>query len=135
MKKLGLTIFAAAALALPLCAQVATVRADIPFEFMVGSTTVAPGQYLIRFLNGPVVQLAGNDTYYLQANPDDASGSSEEPKLVFHHYGDQYFLSRIATTSTSRDFPMSRTERELKKTAATAGRTQQAQTVIVVAKR
>ena len=133
MKKLGLTILAVAVLALPLCAQVATtVRTDIPFEFVVGNTTVAPGQYVIKFLSGPVVQLAGNDCYYLQANPDDPYGSTGEPKLVFHRYGDQYFLSRIATASTTRDFPVSRTERELIKTAGARG---QSRTEIVLAMR
>jgi hypothetical protein len=120
MKKLGLTIFAVAILALPLCAQVSAVRADIPFEFVAGDTTVAPGQYDVRFLSGSVVQLAGKDSYYLIANPDDPYGRSIEPKLVFNRYGDQYFLSRIAVASTGRDFAPSRTERELTKTAAAA---------------
>lgn len=135
MKKLGLTILAAALMALPLCAQVATVRADIPFEFVVGDATVAPGQYVIRFLSEPVVQILGHDSYLLPSSPDDAYAVSSEPKLIFHHYGGQYFLSRIATASVSRDFPMTRAERELKKTASAAGQTQQAQTVVVVAKR
>lgn len=132
MKKLGFTILAAAVLALPLCAQVATVRADIPFEFAVGHATVAPGQYVIRFLNGPVVQLVGHDSYYVQANPDELYASPQKPKLVFLRYGNQYFLSQIVTASTSRDFPVSRVEREMQKTAAAAG---QIQTQIIVAAR
>ena len=120
MKKLGLTIFAVAVLALPLCAQVSTVKVDIPFEFVAGNTTVAPGQYDVRLLSGSVVQLVGNDSYYLIANPDDPAGRSDQPKLVFNRYGDQYSLSRIAIASTSRDFGPSRTEREMTKTAGAA---------------
>ena len=119
MKKLGFTIFAAAVLVLPLCAQVATIRADIPFEFVVRNTTAAPGKYAITFRDGSVVQLVGSRSYYLlAATSGDPYTTSQEPKLVFRRYGDQYFLSRIQTTSTSHDFPLSRVERELKKTAA-----------------
>ena len=132
MKKLGFTILAAAVLALPLCAQVSTLKVDIPFEFVARNATVAPGQYVVKFLAGSVVQLAGNEGYFLIANPDDPSGRSNEPKLVFNRYGDQYFLSRIVTSSTSRDFGPSRAERELAKTAAAAG---QARKEIVVAMR
>jgi len=131
MKKLELTIFAVAVLALPLCAQVSTVKVDIPFEFVAGNATVAPGQYDVKFLSGSVVQLTGKDSYYLIANPDDPSGRSDQPKLVFTRFGDQYFLSRIAFASTSRDFAPSRTERELAKSAAT----RQARQEIVIAMR
>jgi len=133
MKKLGFTILAAAALTLPLGAQVTnTIRADIPFEFVVGNTTAAPGEYVVTFLNGMEIQLVGSDHYSVQANPDNPYGP-QEPKLVFHRYGNQYFLSRIGTTSTSRDIPMSRMEREAKKTTVAAAR--QMQTEIVLATR
>jgi hypothetical protein len=119
MKKLGFTIFAAAVLVLPLCAQVATIRADIPFEFVVRNMTAAPGKYVITFRDGSVVQLVGSQCYYLlEGNPDGPSTVSQEPKLVFHRYGDRYFLSQIRTASTSHNFPMSRVERELKRAAA-----------------
>jgi len=132
VKRLGFTIFAAAVLAVPLCAQVAsTARADIPFEFAVWNTTAAPGTYAITFQSGfSVVQLAGSQSYYLQTSSIRSYTSPQEPKLVFHRYGDQYFLSQIWTTSTRRDFSMSRKERELKKIAAAA-----AQTEIVLAMR
>jgi hypothetical protein len=131
VKTLGIAIFAAAVLALPLCAQVTTVRADVPFEFVVGNTTVAPGQYVITSRTGsPEVRLAGSRSYSLLSNPADFYAGSQEPKLVFHRYGGQYFLSRISTTSASRDFPMSHTERELKKTASA-----ELQTEILVAMR
>jgi hypothetical protein len=123
MKKLGLTIFAAAVLALPLSAQVTrTFQADIPFEFLAGNTTVAPGQYVIASQTGsPTVHLRGSKSYYLLSNPSQYDATSQEAKLVFHRYGDQYFLSRISTASEGRDIPPSRVERELTKTAAAAG--------------
>lgn len=133
MKRLGFAVFAIAVLALPLCAQVTSVRADIPFEFVAGSTTVEPGQYVINARTGsPVVWLEGSKCYSILSNPADTNASSEKAKLVFHRYGDQYFLARISTTSAARDLPISRVERELKKTVAAAG---QRPTEVLVAMR
>jgi hypothetical protein len=134
MKKLGFTIFATAVLALPLCAQLTTsLRADIPFEFVVGNTTVPSGQYVVSARTGsPVVQLEGSKTYHLLSSTDESYTIWQEPKLIFHRYGNQYFLSRISTTSTGRDLPPSRVERELKKALAAA---RQMPTEIVLAMR
>jgi hypothetical protein len=122
VKRIGLTFFAAAVLALPLCAQVTTLRADIPFEFSARNTTAAPGEYVITVRPGsPVVEFEGSQHYYVLANQGSGSASSQGPKLVFNRYGNQYFLSRISTASVGRDLPPSRTERELMKTAAATG--------------
>jgi hypothetical protein len=132
VKKLGFAVFAVAVLALPLCAQVTTVRVDIPFGFVVGTTTVAPGQYAISSQAGLTqVQLVGSKSYSVLSSPADPYAGSQDAKLVFHRYGDQYFLARISTASEGRDFAMSRTERELKKTVAAVGQ----QTEILVAMR
>ena len=122
MMKLGFTVFAAAVLALPLCAEEATFRVDVPFEFSVRNTTAPAGTYDIRVLAGQEVQLVvGNDCYFLHAAWGASSYTgSHEAKLVFHRYGNQYFLSQVATTSTSLYMPTSRVERELKKTVAAA---------------
>jgi hypothetical protein len=134
MKKLGFTILAAAVLALPLCAQgPTTLRMDIPFEFTVGNSTAAPGAYDITIQSGSSVvqvQLAGSRSYLVQTSENGPYTTPQESKLIFHRYGSQYFLSGIQAGYTSRDLPMSRSERELTKTAAG-----QMQTVVVLAKR
>ncbi len=100
---------------------------------MVGTTTVAAGQYAITSqIGSPVVRLEGSKSYSVLSNPAGSVPGSQEAKLVFHRYGDQYFLSRIATASAGRDFAMSRTEREVKKTASAAG---QHETEVLVAMR
>jgi len=49
--------------------------------------------------------------------PVRASATQDEAKLVFHKYGDQYFLSQIWTTgdATGRELLMPRLERQLAK--------------------
>jgi len=126
MKKLGFTVLAVAVLALPLCAQQATFRADIPFEFGVRDATAQPGSYVIRLLNGPVVQLQlGSDCYFIHANaeePYSPNSDSQQRKLVFNRYGNQYFLAQIRSGGTSRDVPMSPVERELRKNTVASAR-------------
>ena len=137
MKKLGFTIIAAAALTLPLAAQVTnTISADIPFEFVVGKTTAPAGTYVFSFQakeGAERVQLVGTSGRFVETNLEGVYTSPQEPKLVFHRYGNQYFLSGIWTTSTSRVIPMSPKEREANKTTLAAA--QQMQTEIVLAMR
>jgi hypothetical protein len=51
--------------------------------------------------------------------PVRASETQEEARLVFHQYGDQYFLSQIWTAggNTGRELLMPRWERQLAKNA------------------
>ncbi len=137
MRKLALTIFAAAALTLPLSAQVTnTIRVDIPFEFVVARTTAPAGTYVFSLPEGEGmvrIRLVGTDGSFFVTNPASANTSPQESKLIFHRYGNQYFLSRIGTTSSSRDIPPSPKEREANKTTVAAGR--QMQTEIVLATR
>jgi hypothetical protein len=136
MKKLGITILAAAALTLPLGAQVAeTIRVDVPFEFVVARMMAPAGTYVFSLPAGEGMvrmQLVGTDGSFLVTNPHSAYGP-QKAKLVFHRYGNQYFLSQIGTRSTSRDIPTSPQERKVEQATVAAGR--QMQTEIVLATR
>jgi hypothetical protein len=131
MKRLGFTILAAAALTLPLGAQTTNImHANIPFEFVVGKTTAPAGTYVFSFPDAQglvCMRLVGTEGRLLVTSP---GGDSTSPKLVFHRYGNQYFLSQIGTTSRSSDIPPSRIERELKKTTLAAGRNMQTEIVL-----
>ena len=121
MKRLVFAIFAVAVVALPACAQSVSTVADVPFAFVAGNTTMPAGQYRIDApAESLIVSLAGpgQSTHVLVSNPDDARSSADKPELIFHRYGDQYFLSAIRTPFRSREFPMSRLEVEVQKTAS-----------------
>lgn len=111
------------------------MRADVPFEFVVQNTTAPSGEYVITVLSGSVVRLVGSSSRYLVSANSEGTNTYASPgaKLVFNRYGNQYFLSHILTPQTSRDFPMSRVERELKK--STVAGVRQSQTEILLAMR
>ena len=108
-------------------AQTVNVKANIPFDFAVDQQTMPRGEYkvetistgssqslLIRSTDGSVqkVQL-GRSCELLRA--------SESSKMVFHRYGDRYFLAQVWTAGNSfgYEFSESRLEKELAK-ASTA---------------
>ena len=76
-------------------------RADIPFDFTINNRTLSAGQYIIETVSSDGIDLlrvrsATNAasvmflTHSVRANAPLDSG-----KLVFHRYGNQYFLSQI----------------------------------------
>ena len=72
----------------------------------------------------PFAQIADASALFTTM-PVRANQTQEETKLVFHKYGDQYFLSQIWTPggSTGRELLMPRLERELAKNAKIARQT------------
>lgn len=89
---------------------------NIPFGFMVSSKTMAAGDYKIDqdFASGTLVLRtadAKSSAIALVANSEPA-GPREAPRLVFHRYGDRYFLSQVWIPnkyhSTFRSTPLER---------------------------
>ena len=127
------------ALAAPLAAQIGSVTASVPFEFMVGESSMPAGDYTIGSVfpqtrsanhisngNSGVVSLVISSS----VNPNERTG---QVFLFFHRYGDQYFLSRIVDGSrgSGLELPVTRTEQELSKTA----NLEKFETVAVLARR
>jgi len=96
-------------------AQTIHLKADIPFNFVVGKTTLPSGEYTIRFLNmNQVLSIGGSgqNSIMFLANTCNSPWPSAQTKLVFARYGDRYFLSQvwIEGNSTGRQLPKSRGE-------------------------
>lgn len=126
MKRLVFSLFAVTLLALPICAQIATAEATIPFAFTAGNATLPAGKYVVRFSPAPFsVALAGPDQNIHVLNGWPSGVSAETPTLVFHRYGNQYFLSEIRNgPQRSRMLSVSRAELELKHNMAAAPRSE-----------
>ena len=99
------------------------LTANIPFDFTVQDKKLPAGKYSIsraQQSNGDlVIQIVsqnGRENVYRMTIPVVTRDPSNEGLLVFHQYGDEYFLYEIwpAGGHTGRALPRSRTERELK---------------------
>ena len=131
MKRLAIALFAVSLLALPVCAQT-TAQATIPFSFVAGDATMPAGDYSVTLTPAPFsTALVGPDrrTHFLTGWPSGAI--AETPTLVFHRYGNQYFLSEIRNGQRSCMLRVSPAERELKNDMAAAPRSE----VILLARR
>lgn len=96
---------------------------NIPFNFIVGQKTLPAGAYTIEpnrrdSLNVWLVQSRDGRTSALFTTISvRASETQEKTKIVFHRYGDQYFLSQIWTPggNSGRVLRMPRLERDVAK--------------------
>jgi hypothetical protein len=92
-----------ATLALSTSAFAQQLKANIPFEFTVGNTTMPAGEYTISSSTRNVVDLkSANRTLMAtvggsQSYVEKKSNSAGE--LVFAKYGDQYFLDSVLCPS------------------------------------
>ncbi|MBV9268762.1 MAG: hypothetical protein JO061_21515 [Acidobacteriaceae bacterium] len=116
------TLMAFAAAVTTMLVPVATVQAQstvavyqIPFNFTAEGVTLASGKYTMQhdvakqFQN---LRSARGSGIFLPAGPQ-LSGTTGA-KLVFHKYGERYFLAQVwDTNGTGRNMPVSKEEREL----------------------
>jgi hypothetical protein len=123
MKKQGLTtpLVASLMLALTIVTTFAGTSAKavstIPFAFTAGDVTVPAGIYTVSETNTPRILLIRNPhrpVAYVSTLCLDSGKGLAEPKLVFHRYGDRYFLALISLGGDGRyTMPTSRAEREI----------------------
>jgi hypothetical protein len=122
----------AVVLAAPVSAQTVTVNAKVPFDFVVGGRAMPAGSYAFNALT-----LAGYDAgFWAVRNASSVTeqtitksssvvrhGHRGQVSVVFHRYGNDYFLAEIwegsdGYSAIGRSIGMSRTERERAKSAS-----------------
>jgi hypothetical protein len=99
-------------------AEAAEIKCRVPFSFTVNQKTLPPGVYNISTERSAlfVKSSAGGGAITLTNNLETRENS--EPRLVFHKYGDQYFLREAWTGGGSgRSVPEPRQEREMVRAA------------------
>ena len=109
-------------------AQSIMLKADIPFDFVVGEKRLPSGQYHVKSLNPVLTQIESKDarsTAIVLTTGMQAAKISDTGKLIFNRYGDQYFLSKIwvPSSDTGRQLPKSRFEREVAQRLSNGGTT------------
>ena len=129
MKKKALAAFAIAILLITLSAGSSLahpfgfgVRADVPFDFVVGTKTLPKGTYTLKLVqhntsqNWLVITGWDNGETAFASSITVAAEDIEDnsPKLIFNRYGDQYFLSQVWSGArlAGKELPKSQQERE-----------------------
>jgi hypothetical protein len=103
-------------------AQETRVKANIPFDFVVGNQVLSAGEYMVASegATNQVIVIRSNDSktaILALTNSCSSSKPSATTKLVFHHLAGRYFLSEVwaAGNSGGRQLPRSRFEVQLAK--------------------
>lgn len=102
------------------------MRASIPFDFIVNGKTLPAGKYEIRRIDdeptGLVIRNINEkkDNVMLSTEPVEERTVPRKSLLVFHNYGDSYFLSEVIAggEQTGRRIAPSRAERALRREMA-----------------
>lgn len=76
----------------------AKMKATIPFNFVVGNKELKAGDYVIEVsLGSTALSFRSEDGDVQQiafTSPIETNKTGNREHLLFHHYGDQYFLSQ-----------------------------------------
>jgi len=101
-----------------------TIRANIPFDFIVRGKTLPAGSYqLSRITDSPegleIYSRANHQEVMFETDAVERR-TPDRGELMFHRYGNTYFLYEIWTPGESigRELPASRAERRIEREAA-----------------
>jgi hypothetical protein len=74
------------------------VVAEIPFAFQIGSYYLPAGTYRIQMQGNDFLLIKGETgAAVMLVTWESANGPSTDSAIVFHHYGNQYFLREVRT--------------------------------------
>ena len=111
-------------------------KADVPFAFTVEQSSMAAGHYSIIEVSERTLQIRNDDTNTSVAviALREESIKPQSPRLVFHKYGDRYFLAEAWSGSGSAggsgmEFPSGKLEQEMR--AANSNSSPHADEVVV----
>jgi hypothetical protein len=100
-------------------------KANIPFAFVVGDTNLPAGDYALAAItaSGDVLRIRGVETQDSAVRfTSEANGKASHAKLVFHRYGERYFLAQVWTSSNDgRELLTSKQEQAIQKDLSRIG--------------
>jgi hypothetical protein len=91
------------------------VVVDVPFTFAVAGQQLPAGHYIVKAKDDFIGIFSANRQGLFVPTHAAVRSKSEETKVVFHRYGDTYFLSCVWVRgkTTGKELYRSRAEREL----------------------
>lgn len=108
-------------------AQNQAINVDLPFAFQVNNKQFPAGKYRVSAGPGQSALLLRSDdrkqAMYSLTLSVESGKVREQPTMVFHRYGDRYFLSQIwmGGSNTGRGLATGAAERETARRLAQAG--------------
>ena len=104
-------------------AQDVNVKVNIPFDFVVNQQTMPQGEYTVKSIGTPssgflsIRNADSSEQVMLLSHRCETTKAPEQPKLIFHRYGDRYFLAQVWTSGdlSGQELAKSRRESELAK--------------------
>jgi len=87
-------------------------KADVPFTFAAHQQQFGPGQYVVRQLGHDIIRIEDAATGRGVTLVGAIAGDSTAAKLTFHRYGQENFLTAIASPVASAELPKSNEEKK-----------------------
>jgi hypothetical protein len=82
------------------------MKVSIPFSFSVEDHTLPAGQYYVRSINPDhsmaLVNANGGQLVMITYTPERAGSESQNSRLVFSKYGNEYFLTQVWTKGEAK---------------------------------
>ena len=107
-----------------------TVKAQVPFDFMVNNKIIPAGECEIgaNGMSSPALVVRNVDAHksaLVLSSRQDNGWTADNTVLVFKQYGNQYFLSgiRLEGSNMTYQFPVTKAEAELRAHNASAEQT------------
>jgi hypothetical protein len=104
------------------------IRVTIPFDFIIRGKTLPSGKYEIKRLGDQpdgllVYNITNHQHAVFESEPVQTSKPPRRGEVVFHEYGDTYFLAQIWTggEEEGRELTPSRDEKRLERDLADKG--------------
>ena len=117
-------------------AQDANFKVNIPFDFVANQKVMPKGEYEVKSVgssNSGALSVRRADKtaeVMLMSHSCTAKQTPEQSKVVFHRYGDRYFLSQVWAGNDSNGRELAKSRRELE-----IARSETADSVSLVASR
>ncbi len=106
-------------------AQRVVMNARIPFDFQASGVKLPAGTYEVTTGIAPgIVRLSSFEHKtgaMLVAQPVQAPAAGEQCRLLFHRYGDRYFLSQLWEAGNNTGLQLKKTKAEIEAAAAKPG--------------
>lgn len=102
------------------------VTAVIPFDFIVGGKMLPSGKYTVSAATGDgeglrITSRDSKSSVFRLSNPITGNGKNGKARMVFHRYGQQYFLAEVwSGDNYGRQLRSSKRERNLRQELASS---------------